>query len=164
MSDLIAAVVNGMAQSRNANNAARAAGIPRARFVLTRKLLILKARQILSDKEEETVNQALEFLARKKFKPAEKLSESVILRHWPTRTHHGELRTGKLKTENDKRHKRFAKAIFTISEVCDYGIVESLDIPKDLTRDERKETIQVLVDSMESLSKLITNIRGEYND
>lgn len=144
----------------DAKTAAQFVGINDRPYSLIRKLLILKARQVLTREEEDTVGKALEILQEGHFNPAKKLVSGILSRHWIEKTIDGVYRHGKIKALDEKKRKRLEKTIFIIRESCTNN--DEMEIPLALSRTERQELSESLIDSIGALCKLISKIRGDY--
>lgn len=145
--------------------AAKSVGLSRDGYNLARKLLLLKARRIITIQEEETIDRALETLGKQEhgsLKQAQAIAHAILARYWVNSTHSGEYVDVKLSRDATKRQKRFAKTLFAIREACSNN--EELEVPISMTREERREFCEMLLDSMGALCQLFNKVRGEFDD
>jgi hypothetical protein len=140
--------------------AAKSVDISWTNYQLVRKLLILQDRKILSQAEEEKVQQALYVLSvERRYNKAYNLVTDVLARYW-----HGKSRNGEFKDAGTVRAKlklknRFHKTVFAIRETCTNN--DELEIPPSVTREEREEAKEIIIESVQALWTLLNKIRQQ---
>jgi hypothetical protein len=144
--------------------AAKAIGLHRDTYNLTRKLLLLKARLVLNEAEEKAANRALAILNDDlMFRPAAKIAAPILDKHWATNTRYGEYREQDHRSRIAlKTRKRLENTLFAIREACTNN--DELQLPLGLSRPEKKEIENSLNESICALEQLKQRLMGEQSD
>lgn len=141
---------------------AKYAGLSRDTYNFTRKLLLLKARQILNEVDERVVNHALKVLNEDLLvTPAKKIAAPVLRKYWISNTVTGQYRGEVNSRTPNKVRKRFDNTLFAIREACTNN--DELKIPL-LSRTEKEEVGHSLKEAIDALVNLRLRIMGDNSD
>jgi hypothetical protein len=141
---------------------AKAVGLYRQTYSLVRKLLLLRARQVLTTEEDETAAKALAIINTDlRYQPAETLVQPILEKYWASGTHHGEYRAkGMVETITRKKERKvFDNTLFAIREACTNN--QELDIPANMSRPEKENARNTILESIGHLTVLMQRIMGE---
>lgn len=145
----------------SSESAAKAVHLNRDTFSLTRKLLLLRARQIMSREEDAIADKALAILDKdRRLGPARDIAKPILDKYWANNTHHGEYRARFMPQTmaRKKAQKVFENTVFAIREACTNN--DELEIPT-MSRQEKEEAVATLSQCIGSLSVLKNRIMGD---
>lgn len=149
----------------------RTSDVSRHVFLFARKLVLVRDRGVLTKEEEETVDRTFQILEQGDYVLAVAEAREVLSKYWKERTRNGVYRprhgsqdsprgTNRRQFRNDRKiFNVFDRTLFAIRETC--SRLDELKIPQELNRDGRKEAEDVLIDSLCSITELLTRVRKD---
>ena len=142
---------------RNAEKAAMAVGLGKGTYLLVKKLLLLKDKDILTEEESRRVDAALDRInVERQTSGAAADVKDIIKRHWTPRTKRGD--TAKDRKKETKLRTRFDRTLFIIREACTNN--EEMELPK-LNKKEIADAVTILAESITGLSSLLKLIQRD---